>query len=147
MLYQRATARYTFGAMNAQIERCSGPRPRHRWQWLVLTRLHLLMFEQVAGRDVEPARTCLHQMITDDREAIHVAAAGYRIPGMRQRRMAATSAATISNAANGHAAIAASRVAHVHFAPVVARGGQPIATSYAMTVGLAGALALIANHN
>jgi hypothetical protein len=29
----RATARYTFGTMNAQIERCSRPRPRHTWQW------------------------------------------------------------------------------------------------------------------
>jgi hypothetical protein len=28
-----ATARYTFGTMNAQIERCSRPRPRHTWQW------------------------------------------------------------------------------------------------------------------
>src|SRR5262245_8263924 len=28
----RATARYTFGTMNAQIERCSRPRPRHTWQ-------------------------------------------------------------------------------------------------------------------
>ena len=29
----RAIARYTFGTMNAQIERCSRPRPRHTWQW------------------------------------------------------------------------------------------------------------------
>src|SRR5215471_13788043 len=29
----RATDRYTFGTMNAQIERCSRPRPRHTWQW------------------------------------------------------------------------------------------------------------------
>jgi hypothetical protein len=29
----RATARYTFGTMNAQIERCSRPSPRHTWQW------------------------------------------------------------------------------------------------------------------
>ena len=29
----RATARYAFGTMNAQIERCSRPRPRHTWQW------------------------------------------------------------------------------------------------------------------
>src|SRR5262245_8712926 len=29
----RATVRYTFGTMNAQIERCSRPSPRHTWQW------------------------------------------------------------------------------------------------------------------
>jgi len=46
-----------------------------------------------------------------------------------------------------NAAIAASLVARVRFAPIAARGGQTIATRYAMTVGLAGALALIANHN
>src|SRR5215475_3946794 len=28
----RATARYTFGTTNAQIEGCSRPRPRHTWQ-------------------------------------------------------------------------------------------------------------------
>jgi hypothetical protein len=27
-----ATARYTFGTTNAQIEGCSRPRPRHTWQ-------------------------------------------------------------------------------------------------------------------
>jgi hypothetical protein len=43
---------------------------------VVLTRLHLLTLEQVAGRDVKPARTRLHQLIAGDREAIHVAAAG-----------------------------------------------------------------------
>src|SRR5262245_34191639 len=53
---------------------------------LVLTRLHLFTLEHVAGRDVKPARTRLHQLIAGDREAIHVAAAGWRIPGMRQRR-------------------------------------------------------------
>src|SRR5262245_4287205 len=51
---------------------------------VVLTRLHLLTLEQVAGRDVRPARTCLHQLIAGDWETIHVAAAGHRIPGMRQ---------------------------------------------------------------
>src|SRR5262245_65722622 len=51
---------------------------------VVLTRLHLLTLEQVAGRDVSPARTCLHQLIAGDWETIHVAAAGHRIPGMRQ---------------------------------------------------------------
>src|SRR5262249_34103701 len=29
----RATACYAFGTMNAQIEGCSRPRPRHTWQW------------------------------------------------------------------------------------------------------------------
>ena len=43
---------------------------------VVLTRLHLLTLEQVAGRDVKPVRTRLHQLIAGDREAIHVAAAG-----------------------------------------------------------------------
>src|SRR5262249_23252118 len=51
----------------------------------VLTWLHLLTLEQVAGRDVEPAGNRLHQLIAGDREAIHVAAAGCRIPGMCQR--------------------------------------------------------------
>src|SRR5262245_7335088 len=52
----------------------------------VLARLHLLTLEEVAGRDIKPARTRLHQLIAGDRGAIHVAAAGWRIPGMRQRR-------------------------------------------------------------
>src|SRR5262245_42256136 len=43
---------------------------------VVLTRLHLLTLEHVAGRDIKPARTRLHQLIADDREAIDVAAAG-----------------------------------------------------------------------
>ena len=43
---------------------------------VVLTRLHLLTLEHVAGRDVEPARNRLHQLIAGDREAIHLAAAG-----------------------------------------------------------------------
>ena len=43
---------------------------------LVLTRLHLFTLEHVAGRNVKPARTCLHQLIAGDREAIHLAAAG-----------------------------------------------------------------------
>ncbi len=42
---------------------------------VVLTRLHLLTVEQVASRDVKPARTRLHQLIAGNREAIHVAAA------------------------------------------------------------------------
>ncbi len=53
---------------------------------VVLTRLHLLTPEQVAGWDVEPARARLHQLIAGDREAIHIAATGYRIPRMRQCR-------------------------------------------------------------
>ena len=43
---------------------------------VVLTRLHLLTLEQVAGGDVRPARTRLHQLIAGDWEAIHLAAAG-----------------------------------------------------------------------
>jgi hypothetical protein len=39
---------------------------------VVLTRLHLLTPEQVAGRDVEPARARVHQLIAGDREAIHL---------------------------------------------------------------------------
>jgi hypothetical protein len=53
---------------------------------VVLTWLHLFTLEQVAGRDIEPARNRFHQLIAGDWEAIHIAAAGYRIPGMRQRR-------------------------------------------------------------
>jgi hypothetical protein len=41
---------------------------------VVLTRLHLLTLEQVAGRDVKPTRTCLHQLIAGDREAITISA-------------------------------------------------------------------------
>src|SRR5262245_56172614 len=52
---------------------------------VVLTRLHLLTREQVAGRDVEPARALLHKLIAGNREAIHIAAAGQRIPRMCQR--------------------------------------------------------------
>ena len=65
---------YTFGTMNAQIERRSRPCPRHTWQ-VILTRLNLLALEKVACRDVEPAGNCLHQLIAGNREAIHVAAA------------------------------------------------------------------------
>ena len=53
---------------------------------VVLTRLHLLTLEQVASRHVEPAGNRLHQLIAVDREAIHIAAAGCRIPRMCQRR-------------------------------------------------------------
>jgi hypothetical protein len=49
---------------------------------VVLAWLDLLTLEQVACRDVEPAGTCLHQLIAGDGEAIHIAAAGYWIPGM-----------------------------------------------------------------
>jgi hypothetical protein len=63
---------------------------------LVLTRLHLLTPEQVAGRDVEPARARLHQLIAGDREAIHIAATGCQ--ECASAGMAATSATTISNA-------------------------------------------------
>src|ERR1700730_5283044 len=53
---------------------------------VVPTRLHLLTLKHVTGRDVEPARTRLHQLIAGDREAIQVSATDQRIPGMRQRR-------------------------------------------------------------
>ena len=60
--------------------------PETHMAMVVLTWLHLFALEQVAGRDIEPAGTCLHQLITGDREAIHIAAAGKRIPRMRERR-------------------------------------------------------------
>ena len=49
----------------------------------VLTRLNLLTLEQVAGWDIEPAGNRFHQLVAGDREAVHIAAAGKRIPGMR----------------------------------------------------------------
>jgi hypothetical protein len=42
----------------------------------VLTRLHLLTLEEVAGWDIEPAGKRFHQLIAGDREAIHIPAAG-----------------------------------------------------------------------
>ena len=53
---------------------------------VVLTWLYLFTLEQVAGRDIEPAGTYLHQLVTSDWEAIHIAAAGKRIPRMCERR-------------------------------------------------------------
>ena len=52
----------------------------------ILARPDLLTPEQAACRDIEPAGTRLHQLIAGDREAINIAAAGKRIPRMRQRR-------------------------------------------------------------
>ena len=49
--------------------------PETNMAMVVLTRLHLLTLEQIAGRDVEPAGSRLHQLIAGDREAIHIAAA------------------------------------------------------------------------
>ena len=49
--------------------------PETNMAMVVLTRLHLLTLEQIASRDVEPAGSCLHQLIAGDREAIHTAAA------------------------------------------------------------------------
>jgi hypothetical protein len=43
---------------------------------VVLTWLHLFTPEEVAGRDIEPAGTCLHQLVAGDWETIHIAAAG-----------------------------------------------------------------------
>jgi hypothetical protein len=53
---------------------------------VVLTWLHLFTLEQVAGRDKEPAGNRFHQLVAGDREAVHIAATGKRIPRMRQRR-------------------------------------------------------------
>ena len=50
---------------------------------VVLTWLHLFTLEQVAGRDIEPAGNRFHQLVAGDREAVHIAAAGNRIPRMR----------------------------------------------------------------
>jgi hypothetical protein len=66
---------------------------------VVLTRLHLLTLEQVAGRDVKPARTRLHQQSMLPQQAN-----GYQ--ECASAGMAATSAATISNVASGHTAAA-----------------------------------------
>jgi hypothetical protein len=43
---------------------------------VVLTGLHLFTLERVAGRNIEPAGNCFHQLIAGDGEAIHIAAAG-----------------------------------------------------------------------
>jgi hypothetical protein len=43
---------------------------------VILTRPDLLRLEQVTCRDIEPAGTCLHQLIAGDGETIHIAAAG-----------------------------------------------------------------------
>ena len=58
--------------------------PKTHMTVVILTRLHLFTLEQVAGWDVEPAGNRLYQLIAGDREAIHVAAAGQRIPRMRR---------------------------------------------------------------
>jgi len=52
----------------------------------ILARLDLLALEQAVCRNIEPAGNRLHQLIAGDREAINIAAAGKRIPRMRQRR-------------------------------------------------------------
>ena len=62
------------------------PVPEAHMAIVILTRLNLLALEQIACRDVEPAGTCLHQLIAGNWEAIHVAAADWWVPGMRQRR-------------------------------------------------------------
>jgi len=43
---------------------------------VVLTQLNLLTLEQIAGGNVKPTGNRLHQLIAQDREAIHIAAAG-----------------------------------------------------------------------
>jgi hypothetical protein len=49
--------------------------PEAHMAMVILTRLHLLTLEQVAGWDVEPAGDRLYQLLTGDRETIHIAAA------------------------------------------------------------------------
>src|SRR5262249_32345423 len=66
----------THSAQRTRRSRDVRGRARGIHGMLVLTRLHLFTLEHVAGRDVKPARTRLHQLIAGDREAIHVAAAG-----------------------------------------------------------------------
>ena len=43
---------------------------------VILTGLHLLSLKQVAGGNVKPAGNRLHQLITGNRETIHIAATG-----------------------------------------------------------------------
>jgi len=73
--------------------------PEAHMAMVVLTRLHLLMLEQAARLDVEPAGTRFHQLIAGDGEAIYVAAAPQQTSGYQEcasAGMAATNAATIS---------------------------------------------------
>ncbi len=56
--------------------------PEAHMAMLIPTGLYVLTLEQVAGRDVEPARNGLDQLIACDRETIHVATAVVWIPGM-----------------------------------------------------------------
>ena len=53
---------------------------------MILTGLDLLTREQVACWNVKPTGNCLHQLIAGHGKAIHIAAAGYWIPRMRERR-------------------------------------------------------------
>ena len=62
----------------------------------VLTRLHLLALEQIAGRDVEPAGNRLYQLITGDQSMLPQQANGYQ--ECASAGTVATSAATMSNA-------------------------------------------------
>jgi hypothetical protein len=65
---------------------------------VVLTRLHLLTPEQVAGRDVEPAQARLYQLIAaiGKQSILPQQASGYQ--ECASAGMAATSPATMSNA-------------------------------------------------
>ena len=49
--------------------------PEAHMAMVILTRPDLLRLEQVTCRDVEPAGTCLHQLIAGDGKTIHIAAA------------------------------------------------------------------------
>ena len=62
------------------------PVPDAHMTMMILTGLHLVTPKQITCREIEPAGRCLHQLIAIDRKTIHVAAAGQRIPGMRERR-------------------------------------------------------------
>src|SRR6516165_3245079 len=57
--------------------------PETHMAMVVLTWLHLFSLEEVAGWDIKPAGTCLHQLVAGDGKAIHIAAAGKGIPRMR----------------------------------------------------------------
>jgi hypothetical protein len=63
----------------------------------VLTRLHLLTLEQIAGWDIEPAGNRFHQLVAGDREAIHIPAAGSGYQECAIAGIAATNVATMSN--------------------------------------------------
>jgi hypothetical protein len=52
---------------------------------VIMAGLHLFRAEQVASRDVKPTGERLDQLLTGDRETIHITAAGKWIPGVGQQ--------------------------------------------------------------